>query len=124
MAVSGTIQKSTPSESRPLPPGVTHYDGVPDFGRTIDDCYNIPKSEWRNVRVPDRDLFDYIHPGITLNARHYGPGVHLVPPVVAEEIEERLEIFAHQNIRVLQPKKDLKMIKALANKGIPFEKLD
>ena len=67
--------------------------------------------EFEYVTIPERDMFDYPHPGIGHNREFYGPGTHKLPYDVAQEVKERLAIFEAQNIRILQPRKDLRALK-------------
>lgn len=66
--------------------------------------------EFEYVTVPEKDLFDYPHPGIGLNRDHFGPGTHKLPYEVAQEVKKRLAIFEAQNIRILQPRKDMRAL--------------
>lgn len=70
------------------------------------------------VTIPERDMFDYPHPGVGINRDHYGPGTHYVPKEIADEITRICAVFDAQNVRILQPKRDMKALTALyKNRG-------
>lgn len=69
--------------------------------------------QFEYVTIPDKDLFDFPHPGIGLNREHYGPGTHKLPLDIAREVKTRLAIFEAQNIRILQPRKDMRALSDL-----------
>lgn len=65
------------------------------------------------VTIPESDIFDFPHPGVRINRDHFGPGTHKLPLKTAQEVKERLAIFDAQNIRIMQPRKDLRALKDL-----------
>jgi hypothetical protein len=69
------------------------------------------------VTVPDLDLFDYPHPGVGINREHYGPGTHRLPKAIAAEVKDRLSVYERQNVRILQPKKDMRALRDLEKAG-------
>jgi hypothetical protein len=76
------------------------------------------KQDWVYVTIPERDMFDMPFQGIGINRDHYGPGTHLVPPGIAEEILTILARAQAQDMRILQPRKDMKALEALyRNRG-------
>jgi hypothetical protein len=66
-----------------------------------------PKATHRYVTVPDTDLFDMPHPAITVNGTPYGPGTHYLESELAGTVEDRLKVHTRQNVRILQPKRDV-----------------
>jgi hypothetical protein len=79
----------------------------------------VPKKpEFVYVTIPETDMFDYPHPGVGINQNHYGPGTHYVPKAIADEIIRVCAVFDAQNVRILQPKRDMKALTALyKNRG-------
>lgn len=77
----------------------------------------VDKSQHEYVTVPEKDLFDQPHPGVGINFEHYGPGKHLLDPARASTVKDRLFQFQRQQIRLLQPGRDLKALKDLDNTG-------
>lgn len=70
------------------------------------------------VTLPEKDMFDYPFSGISINRDHYGPGTHLVPSDIAEELRTILARAQAQDIRILQPRKDFKALEAIyKNRG-------
>jgi hypothetical protein len=89
--------------------------------KTAADVATTPVAEapaFEYVTIPERDMFDYPHPGVAINRDHFGPGTHKLPLDIAREVKERLAKFEAQNIRILQPRKDLRALEAIArNRG-------
>jgi hypothetical protein len=73
--------------------------------------------EFEYVTIPELDLFDYPHPGVGINREHYGPGTHKLPKDIAAEVKDRLRVYEAQNIRILQPRKDMRALRDLAKGG-------
>jgi hypothetical protein len=71
------------------------------------------RANWEWVTIPQKDLLDSTHPGVRINRESYGPGKHLVHPLIAAEIRDRLSVFDAQTIKILQPRKDLKALQDL-----------
>jgi hypothetical protein len=69
-----------------------------------------PVEEFEYVTIPEKDILDYPHPGVAINRESYGPGVHRLPRDIAREVKERLAIFDAANIRIIQPRKDMKAL--------------
>lgn len=87
------------------------------------DTKETPAMEY--VTIPAKDLFDAAFPDIWHNRTKYEAGkTHLVPVEVAKDLKERLNIFAAQQIRILQPKKDTKAIDAVSLYGQQGAALD
>ena len=73
------------------------------------------------VTVPERDLFDAPHPGVRINMDSFGPGTHLVSPVIAGEIQDRLGAFIKGQMRILQPGQDRKAVELVSRfSGTPI----
>lgn len=72
-----------------------------------------PQANWEYVTVPDRDILDYPFPGIGLNLQHYGPGTHKVPPEIAKEIRDRIQIAQRQDMKLFSAKVNLTAIAEL-----------
>jgi hypothetical protein len=66
--------------------------------------------EFEYVTVPDRDIFDFPHPGVRINRDYWGPGTHKIPVAQAKVVKERLAVFMAQNIRIMQPRKDTRAL--------------
>lgn len=66
--------------------------------------------DFEYVTIPERDMFDLPHPGISHNRDHFGPGTHKLPKDIAFDVKDRLRVFEAQNIRILQPRKDLRAL--------------
>jgi hypothetical protein len=73
---------------------------------------------WRYVTIPDKDIYDYVFKGIWLNGTgskpDYAPGTHLVPPDVADSLEERLRVWNAYNVRLMRPSADLKSLQEVS----------
>lgn len=56
---------------------------------------------WRYVNIPDRDPYDYRFDGVWINRVHYAPGRHLVSAEIADELEQRVEIWQRSMLRLM-----------------------
>lgn len=81
---------------------------------TVDELFATDQSTWEWVEVPETDMFDYRMDPVQINRRDFGPGRHLVPPIIASQIRERLKAKELEDIRVLSPRKQLKALIELA----------
>lgn len=71
---------------------------------------------WRYVTIPDRDIYDYVFKGMWINQDHYKPGKHLVPPDVADSLEERLVAWEDYSKRLSRPSAHLQSLQQLQPK--------
>jgi hypothetical protein len=85
-----------------------------NVAKAVEAADTKPAKTYRWVEIPERDMYDHPHPGVGINLDHYGPGRHYVEEVVAGEIERILKRFEIQNIRLLQPRKDMTALNDLA----------
>ena len=76
------------------------------------------KSNWVYVEVPTMDMIGGKHCGIWINGVHYASGKHFVSPELASSITQILKTKDRQDLRIIQPNKDLNALAALA-KRIP-----
>lgn len=74
---------------------------------------------WRFVTVPAEDVYGYQFAGLDNNQDHFGPGTHLVPPSLADALENRLQAWHAGMVRLMQSKQDGRA-QRLADKGIPL----
>ena len=72
--------------------------------------HTTDKNKWEYVTVPEKDIFDNATDGFDLNHDHFGPGVHFVPPEVADSMKRIIRTSMDADIRILQPKKHLKSL--------------
>ena len=75
---------------------------------------NLDKAQWEWVEVPDHDLFGEPHTGVSINFEQFGPGRYFVSPEMASEIKRLLENRQRGDIRVLQPRQDVKMAQIMS----------
>lgn len=85
---------------------------------------NLSKEEqfekgWRYVTIPDSDIYDFPFDGIWINNDHFKPGKHLVPPEVADSLEERLTVWQREMIRLMRPGRDKRVKKQLEGQMRP-----
>lgn len=76
---------------------------------------NEDQSQWEWVEVPDQDIFGEVHTGVSVNFDHFGPGRYFVSPELAFELRRLLANRLRGDMRVLQPNKDAKMARIMAN---------
>lgn len=86
-----------------------------DLGTTSPTTEDARSKRW--VNVPERDLFDFPHPGIRINLVHYGPGKHFVDSDIADFIESRLDLKYQADIRVMRPNQDVVSQNAMNRHG-------
>lgn len=73
--------------------------------------------EMEYITLPELDMYDYPFPDIWHNKDKFERGkTYLVAKPIAEEVKRRIEIFEAQNLRLMQPRKDLKAIQDAAAK--------
>jgi len=70
---------------------------------------NEDKNNWEWVEIPDTDLFGEAHTGVSVNFNQFGPGKHFVSPEMASEVRRLLANRMRGDMRVLQPKQDVRM---------------
>lgn len=82
----------------------------------LDNVEKVPQApktedEMVYVTIPSEDLYDYRHPGVQLNRVRFEPGnTYKVPAAVGAEVEDRLQKFNKEQVRLLRPKVDAKSI--------------
>lgn len=75
------------------------------------NAWDTPKETWRYVTVPEEDPLGKGYPNISLNKDVFSAGkTYLVPPQVADYINDRIKVFNRSCVRLLQPNVDLKSI--------------
>lgn len=71
----------------------------------------IEDTEYVYVTIPAEDLYDNVHPGVRINRQKFEAGkTYSVPAPVAAEVEDRLEKFRREEIRLLRPKTDQRSV--------------
>jgi|ERR1700722_3301534 len=85
---------------------------------TVQEAFASDKTNWEYVNIPEEDALGNPHPGITLNFQKFGPGSHLLPPIVAAHVKERLKVVESESRRILLPRQDKKTISAMAKSGV------
>ena len=93
------------------------------MNNSVKEVKAVPKTEvadkleqgWRYITVPKEDLYNYRFEGLWLNDTHYGPGTHLVSKDVADTLEERLKVWAAQNVSLMRPNANRKALQELGN---------
>lgn len=75
---------------------------------------------WRYVTVPATDIYEYKFPGVDINRDHYGPGTHLLPAGIADELEAILKRANEADIRLLRPR-PRKVDQAAVNRSLAGE---
>ncbi len=91
-------------------PKENHPPIIPNTGQSAKEKLS---EGWRYVDIPDVDLYEFPFEGFSINNDHFGPGKHLVPPDVAESLEERLAAWRAADIRLMRPGRDKKTSKDL-----------
>src|SRR5574342_916928 len=67
--------------------------------------------DWEYVTVPETNILDEPHQGAAINAINFSRGrTYLIHPDAARELARILKRYEAQNIRILQPKSDLKAL--------------
>lgn len=59
------------------------------------------------ITIPRKNIHNWDHPGVGINLNHWGPGKHLVTSEQAAEINEILERYSKEMIRIISPQRDL-----------------
>lgn len=67
--------------------------------------------------VPEFDALGEPHPGVRINGEFFGPGTHAVSKDLAFEINRIVASNAEYNIRILQPRRDLRSLRQVTNRG-------
>lgn len=81
---------------------------------TVDDLYLTDQSNWEWVSMPAKDVLGKPAPSFSLNRREFKPGErYLVPPEVAKELRDRIEVFHEYTGRLLQDTIDYKALSAV-----------
>lgn len=87
---------------------------APKKPTTIDEFYSTDQSNWEWITVPAKDPLGKPAPKFTLNRREFEPGQrYLVPPEIANELRDRIEVFQASIGRLLQDTIDYKALSAV-----------
>lgn len=77
----------------------------------------INPEDYMYVKIPQADLFDQPHPGVRLNRYKFEAGrTYRVRGEVGKEVEERLQMFHNEQVRLLRPNADRRSLTEV-NKG-------
>jgi len=69
--------------------------------------WDSPKDTWEYITIPAENAIGETHAPVTNNRHKFEAGnTYLVPPAVAEDVRDRLKVYAKASVRVLQPKRD------------------
>lgn len=72
-----------------------------------DDPWKTDRSTWVHVSVPAENIDGGIHPSISLNKYTFEAGkTYLVPQLVADYVNDRLQVYAKSCIRLYRPNLD------------------
>jgi hypothetical protein len=72
------------------------------------DPWETDKSTWEYVGVPAENALGEVHATMGNNRHNFQAGkTYLLPQAYAEDLKERLKVYARSCIRILQPKRDM-----------------
>lgn len=93
-------------------PKAPKYDGP---SKAEIEAANADESQWQWVEIPDHDLFGEAHTGVSVNFDKFTPGKYYVSPELASELKRLLQNRLEGDMRVLQPRQDMKMAQIMRN---------
>lgn len=106
-----------PGEQHPLP------KTVPGKKAPADPAITAKIADgWRYVKIPEKDVYNYKFDGIAINSYHFGPGTHLLPPDIADEVESRLDIWRDSMLRLMNPHPDPNIQRFASGDRVDFNK--
>ena len=70
---------------------------------------------WRYVTIPSKDIYDFKFGSVWNNVIELKPGVHLLPPDLADDVEERLKVRSEGDIRLMRPQAHRKSLEQTGN---------
>lgn len=71
----------------------------------------VVETEHVFITIPEVDIYDNVHPGVRLNRVSFDAGkTYKVPPDIGAEVQDRLDRFEKESIRLLRPKTDQRAI--------------
>lgn len=70
------------------------------------------------IEIPDKDLLGQPYPTISIGYHQWGPGKHQIPQSFAKTVAERMELYNHSRVDLLQDKVDLNALAKVRSSSI------